>query len=106
VYNKCVSLIVPSQRTTDAKLGAAGFDTIQIHGRGFTVDDHCGDTDAWVINSDYIKMVGAKGRNFSMRPWQMPTNQDARISRILWAGQLVNESCRRHAHITNINPAL
>ncbi len=106
VYNKCVSLIVPSQRTTDSKLGAAGFDTITIHGRGFTVDPHCGSTDAWVINDDYISMVGAKGRNFSMEEWQKPYNQDARISRIYWAGNLVNKACRRHAHVHSINVAL
>ena len=106
IYNKCVSLIVPSQRTTDTKLGAAGFDTIMIHNRGITVDSHCGSGDAWVVNSDYISMVTAKGRNFSMDPWQRPVNQDARISHILWAGNLVNESCLLHGHIHSINVSL
>ena len=106
IYDKCVSLVVPSQRITDATLGAAGFDTITIHGRAITVDSHCGATDAWIVNTDFLSMVAAKGRNFTMDPWQKPVNQDARIARILWAGQLVSKSGRRHAHVENLDVTL
>ena len=105
MYDKLYELVLPMQRqySNDGWIAKAGFDNIVVNGKTILVDSHCGDTDGWVFNSNYISMVYGKGRNFAMGEWQKPTNQDARISRILWAGQLINESCRRYARIENID---
>lgn len=107
IYDKIFELVLPMQRqTNDATLAKAGFENITVNGRTIVVDGHCGATDAWVVNSKFIDLYVAKGRNFYFEPFQKPVNQDARIGRILWAGNLVNKSCRRHARIYNIDVTL
>ena len=105
-YDKLYELVLPMQRQYNDGMAKAGFTNIVVDGRTIVVDGYCGDTDAWVINTKYLEMYGAKGRNFVLEPFQKPVNQDARITRILWAGQLVNTSCRRHARIHSYNTAL
>jgi len=106
IYDKFYEIVLPMQRQQNDGMARAGFDNIMINGRTMVVDSHCGATDIWVVNSNYLSMVTAKGRNFSMEPFQKPTNMDARISRILWAGNLVNKSCRRHARIYAVDVTL
>ena len=98
-YNKMYELILPSQRQYNDQMGQAGFTNLRVDGRTLVVDGYCGATDAWVLNSKYLDLIMAKGRNFVLEPFQKPVNQDARITRILWAGQFVDRSCRRHARI-------
>lgn len=105
-YNKMYELILPSQRQTDDGMAKAGFDNLRVDGRVLTPDSYCGATDVWVVNSKYIDLDIAKGRDFTLEPFQKPTNQDARITRILWAGQFINKSCRRHARIHSYNANL
>jgi len=105
-YNKMYELVLPMQRQQNDGMARAGFSNIVVDGRTIVVDTYAGATDAWILNTRYLEMYGAKGRHFTMEPFQKPVNQDARISRILWAGQLVNTSCRRHGRIHSYNTAL
>lgn len=98
-YNKVYELILPQQRQHHAGLADAGFDNLRVDGRILNADNYCGDTDVWIVNSKFIGLKIAKGRDFKLEPFQKPVNQDSRITRILWAGQFVNRSCRRHARI-------
>jgi hypothetical protein len=106
IYDKLYELVLPMQRQSNDGMARAGFDNIVVNGRTIVVDSHCGATDIWVVNSNFLKLISAKGRNFIMEAFQKPTNQDARVARILWAGNLVNESCRRHARIYGVDVTL
>jgi hypothetical protein len=106
VYDKIYQLVIPMQRTEDSTLANAGFENIKINGKTLVVDPHCGSTDAWVLNTNFLSLYVANGRNFSFEPFRKPTNQDARVAQIFWAGNLVCTQPRRHARIHSINVAL
>jgi len=106
IYDKNYEIVIPSQRLQDDGLANAGFENIKINGKTFVVDSHCAATDAWVVNINFLSLYVAQGRNFLFKGFQEPVNQDARMGKILWAGNLVNMSPRRHARIHTINTAL
>ena len=83
-------------------LGRAGFTAINFNGSAVVVDSHCATGNLWQINTDFIKLIIHKDRDFQFTGFQKPTNQDALLGQILWAGQLVCQSPRLQARMTGL----
>lgn len=49
---------------------------------------------SYFIDTDSISMTIHRNRNFVMRPFQVPYDQDARVAQILWAGNLTTNNRR------------
>lgn len=90
-------------RLTNTKLGEVGFANLTYKGVPIVFDEDCPADSMYYLNSEFIKLVAAKGRNFVTTPFQRPENQDAKVAQILWAGNLLTFKRDQQGLIANLN---
>ena len=97
----------PSQRTPSGPgfddLARVGFSAINFNGAAVVVDSHAASGNLWLLNTDFIKLLIHKDRDFQFTGFQKPTNQDALLGQILWAGQLVIQAPRLQTRMTGLS---
>lgn len=91
-------------RTMSTKLADAGFISLEFKGVPIIFDEDCPAEEMIFLNADFIKLVVGKGRNFSSTPFVKPQNQDAKVSQVLWAGNLVTSKRDQHGRIVGMTP--
>lgn len=84
-------------------LARLGFTAINFNGAAVVVDAHAASGNLWLLNTDFIKLVVHKDRDFIFTGFQKPTDQDALIGQILWAGQLVIQAPRLQTRMTGLS---
>ena len=98
--------VQPAQRTPSGPgfddLARAGFTAINFNGSAVVVDSHVAAGNVWGLNTDTFKLIIHKDRDFSFDGFKTPTNQDALIGQILFAGQLVCVSPRLNVRFTGL----
>jgi len=102
LYDDMHSLIQPQQRFGDSDTIKAGFTSIMWNGIPVIVDSHVDSGYLYMINEDYVSLKYATKRNFKLTPFQQPTNQDAMIAHIFWAGALTHSNCRMSGVMSNL----
>lgn len=83
-------------------LARIGFIAINFNGAAVVVDSHCASGNLWLLNTDFIKLVVHEDRDFVFTGFQKPTNQDAMVGQLLWAGQLIFQSPRLNTRMTGL----
>lgn len=113
VYDKIWSLLQPDQRFVDSKMGDAGFGGLKFNGKPIVVDSHVSGTDygtadnfLQMLNEAYFDLVTHSRINFKVVPIPQLKDQDVKMVRIFWAGNLICSSRRMHAVVETINPTL
>jgi len=89
-------------RVTSNKMADAGFRNIEFKGIPMVFDNDCPTGYMYFLNSDFMRFVVGKGRNFKSTPFVRPQNQDAKSSLILLAANLVTSKSDVHGVITAI----
>ena len=106
LWNKIWARVQPQQRFPTGPgfddVARAGFAAINFNGAAIVADSHIQSGRVYLLNTKFIKMIIHQDRNFTPTGWKVPTNQDARIQQILWAGELVVQSPRLSAQIRNV----
>lgn len=105
IYDQIWDRVQPAQRflgSSSNDLVNAGFEGITFNGAAIVVDDHLPTGTVYILNTDYIKLIVNKDRNFYFSDWQRPVNSDARIAQILTIGNLVVTAPRFQAKLTNL----
>lgn len=97
----------PSQRTPSGPgfddLARVGFSAINFNGAAVVVDSKCASGNLWGLNTDFIKLLIHRDRDFQFTGFQKPDNQDALLGQILWAGQLVVQAPRLQVRMTGLS---
>jgi hypothetical protein len=84
-----------NQRFTDDKEAGAGFTNVVYHGNIPVIyDDQCPASHMYFLNTDYLFMRPAKGREFVPLGEKSAVNQDALVMPVVWAG---NMTCSNRA---------
>lgn len=83
-------------------LARVGFTAVNFNGAAVVVDSHVASGNLWLLNSDYFKLIVHRDRDFIFTGFQKPTNQDAMLGQILWAGQLVCTAPRLQNRMTGL----
>jgi len=90
IYDAYESALQPNKRFDgDAKLVDAGFQALRFKGASVVVDSHCPAGMMLFLNTKYLDFKVHSKRNFSFEAFQKPVNQDARVAKFFWMGQLV-----------------
>ena len=101
-YNRFLGLGVANQRWPvgpsghDEQLLSAGFTNALFENIPWVVDDKCIDgpstsnSSIFMIDEEPIDLVIAGGRDFYMRDFAVPTNQDAMVGFLFWMGNVIN----------------
>jgi len=107
LWNKWWERSQPAQRfaagSSSNQMASIGFDTIVFNGADVVIDSHCPASSVYFLNTEFIKMVVHSKRLWTPTGWKYPTNQDAAIQQILWAGQLVVSSPRLQVLATAVS---
>jgi hypothetical protein len=78
-----------NQRFTDDKEAGAGFTNVVYHGNIPVIyDDQCPADHMYFLNTDYLFMRPAKGREFVPLGEKSAVNQDALVMPVVWAGNM------------------
>ena len=106
MWNKAWDRVQPQQRFPSGPgfddLVKVGFNAINLNGAALVVDSHVASGNMWFLNTDYIKLIIHKSRDFHFTGFQKPTNQDILVGQIFWAGQLVVVAPRLCARATGL----
>ena len=98
--------VQPSQREPVGPgfddMARAGFRGINFNGAVVVVDSKPAAGNAWLLNTDFIKLVVHRDRDFVFSGFQKPSNQDAMLGQIFFAGQLVVTSPRLQCRMTGL----
>lgn len=110
VYEAYEKLLTVNERFTSTELGDAGFLNLMYKATPWVFDedvplalDGTGSTHAiYMLNAMYLKLVIGKGKNFSVTPFQKPENQEAKVSQIIFYGNLTCSNRARQALLDGI----
>ncbi len=100
LYEKYESLLTTNYQTQTAgtkELGDAGFKVLEFKGTPIVWDEQVPSGTMYFINTDHLKLVVHKDRNFEVTPFVKPENQDARIAQILFMGNLTTDRRKSHS---------
>lgn len=85
--------LTPNQRFTDDKGAGAGFTNLVYQGSVPVVyDDQCPANHMYFLNTDYLFLRPAKGREFKPLGDKASVNQDAMVVPVVWAGNLTTSN--------------
>lgn len=111
-YNRYWALNQPDQQFPiqpsghDEQLASAGFTNQLFNGVPWIVDSHVFDgpnasnSAIVMLNEDYIHLAVSPRADFYMTPFQEPVNQDAMVSKLLWAGNLIVVNTQRQGKLS------
>ena len=94
--------VQPQIRYSDTDMADAGFENLRFKGATMTYDPNTPSGKMYMLSSDALKLVTNKGTNFITTKFIQPSNQDAKVAQLLWAGQLVSDNIRRLGSMTGI----
>ena len=77
-----------SQRFTDDKRRPAGFMNVMYMNAPVIYDDQCPANHMYFLNTDYLHLRPAKGREFVPLGEKSSVNQDALVMPVVWAGNM------------------
>lgn len=93
--------LTAQQRFTDDKGAGAGFENIVYRGNTPVIyDDQCPASHGYFLNTDYLFLRPAKGKEFKSLGDRAPVNQDAVVMPVTWAGNMTTNGRKFQAVIT------
>jgi len=103
VLNEANQTIDMMPRAYDEALASAGFTNLLFNGVPWCVDSHVHSADwIYMLNEDYIYWAVSPRADFYLEDFQTPTNQDAMVAKLLWAGELIVTNCARQGKMTAV----
>jgi hypothetical protein len=87
-YTFYLEALQPQQRFTDEKKASAGFVNLKYMGSTVFYDDQCPANHMYMLNTDYLFLRPAKGREFVPLGEKSSVNQDALVMPVVWAGNM------------------
>jgi hypothetical protein len=90
--------LTPNQRFMDDKGAGVGFTNLVYQGNVPVVyDDQCPASHMYFLNTDYLFLRPAKGREFKPLGEKSSVNQDAMVMPVVWAGNMTISNRARQA---------
>jgi hypothetical protein len=86
----------------DVQLAQAGFSNILFNGVPLLVDSHCPPGNMFMINEEYLYLYVQPQRDFFIRDFDAPVDQDAYTSLILWMGNVCFSNVLRQGLLKQI----
>lgn len=93
--------LTPNQRFTDDKGAGVGFTNLVYQSNvPVLYDDQCPASHMYMLNTDYLFLRPAKGREFKPLGEKSSVNQDALVMPVVWAGNMTASNRARQGVIT------
>ena len=111
MYDRYEEIIDPKERFPNTMLANAGFKNITYRGIPIVPDKNC-DTDgddrhkAYLLNFDHIFWTSHEQFNMKKRDWMVMPKNLGQFMVVIWFGNIMPNSLRRQAMISDIDPAM
>ena len=103
LYEKFESLLITYYKYgPDAAMVDAGIEHIKWRGAAVIWDRSCTAGTVYALNTKYLKFITCTGRNMHSTPFTVPHNQDVRVSKIIYSGQLACSNRARQGMWTDV----
>jgi hypothetical protein len=83
------------ERFSNTEQLLAGFTVINFMGAPWVVDLHCPTTELYMLNMDFMHLVVHSKRDFVLKPFVQPEDQDVNIASIKWMGNITTSDPSR-----------
>ncbi len=90
------------QRFTDSETLDGGFQNLKFKGMTLTFDSNVTSGEMYMINSNWIKLFVHKDADLEISPFVVPANQDAKVAKVLFMGNVGVLQSRRHGKLVSI----
>lgn len=84
----------------DVQLASAGFHNLLFNGVPMVVDPNVQANHIYFLNEDFLYWGVSPRADFFLEDFQAPIQQDAMVSKLLWAGQLIVTNARLQGKMT------
>jgi hypothetical protein len=91
-FNFYWSSLQDNQRFTTDDTAQAGFMNLMFMSAPVFYDDQCTATKMYMLNTDYLFLRPAKGREFVPLGEKASVNQDAMVMPVVWAGNMTTSN--------------
>ena len=87
-YKAFLGSLQAIQRITSDDLAKSGFTSVQYLNSDVVFDSACNTNRMYFLNTDYLRLEVAEGRDFVPGEAKMSVNQDAMVTPLFWSGNL------------------
>ena len=87
-YKAFLGSLQAIQRITSDDLAKSGFTSVQYLNSDVVFDSACNTNRMYFLNTDYLRLEVAEGRDFVPGEAKMSINQDAMVTPLFWSGNL------------------
>ena len=87
-YKAFLGSLQAIQRITSDDLAKSGFTSVQYLNSDVVFDSACNTNRMYFLNTDYLRLEVAEGRDFVPGEAKMSVNQDAMVTPMFWSGNL------------------
>ena len=95
-WDRYYNLLQPQQRFQDKTTADGGFQSLMFRGAAW-IDDAAAPADTvFMLNEKFLNLYYHPKRDFKMEDFVKPTNQDARVAKILFMGAMGSSNNRMH----------
>jgi hypothetical protein len=88
-------ILQPQERFNDSKTADGGFQNLLFKGVPLTWDPNCTASKMYFLNTKYLKLVVHKDADFTFGDFVEPENQDAKVAKVIWMGELTASNCSK-----------
>lgn len=100
-YNRYYALLQPQQRFTDTETSAkGGFASLMFNGTPFIAGPKVPANHVFMLNEDFLNFYYHPEENLRFEPFVKPTNQNVKVGKIYFAGNLGSSNNRMHGKCT------
>lgn len=100
LHRALTSTIHYNQPSPKTAFGDLAFEHIYFQGMCLMFGTNVPANSGFFLNTKYLKFLVARDRDFVIREFITPSDQDAMVARILWAGNLVASNLSRQGVLT------
>lgn len=102
IYNSYYALLQPQQRFMDSESAKGGFQSLMFNGIPVIVDSHAPTSYMVFLNEDYLDLYYHPDEDFRFEPFMKPINQNVKVAKVYWAGNLGTSNARMQGALSAI----
>jgi hypothetical protein len=115
IYEAYEKSLVSNERYLDMRLGDAGFQNLMYKATPWMFDEDMPNNNVYpslgvdlanqelmMLNDTFMRFVLGRGKNFVVTEMQRPENQDAKVSQVLFYGNLTSNNRARQGRISGV----
>ena len=102
IFEYYEKILAANERFLDTTAGDAGFQNLLFKAAVFMYDSYSSSGDLFMLNSNYLKLKTHSKFNMAPGKFIEPANQDAKVAKIIWRGNLTMSNAARQGRLGGI----